>query len=162
MPPQITIRPYNPKDFEILYEIDQSCYPPSIAYSRPELRAYLNLPGADCLVATIRRKPVGFCLSAHKDTRGHIITIDVLESHRRDGIGSRLLRAVETRLEKFGVHEIHLETATENDSAIAFWQKHGYRTRGVWKGYYPGGRDAYAMIKSIASTRATKAGALSS
>jgi ribosomal-protein-alanine N-acetyltransferase len=162
MPPRITLRPYAPEDFETLYEIDQSCYPPSIAYSRPELRAYLNLPGADCLVAIIRRKPVGFCISAHKDTRGHIITIDVLESHRRDGIGSRLLNAVEIRLEKSGVHEIHLETATENDSAIAFWQKHGYRTRGIWKDYYPGGRDAYAMIKSIASARATKAGALSS
>jgi ribosomal-protein-alanine N-acetyltransferase len=153
MPPRVTLRPYTPKDFETLYEIDQSCYPPSIAYSRPELRAYLNLPGADCLVATIRGKPVGFCLSAHKDTRGHIITIDVLDAHRRYGIGSRLLKTVETRLEKFGVHEIHLETATENDSAIAFWQKHGYRTRDICKGYYPGGRDAYAMIKSIVATR---------
>jgi ribosomal protein S18 acetylase RimI-like enzyme len=150
MLPRITLRPYTPKDFDSLYEIDQSCYSPDIAYSRPELRAYLNFPGADCLVATIRSKPVGFCLSAHKDIRGHIITIDVLEKHRRHNIGSRLLTAVESRLAKFGVREIVLETAIDNDSAIAFWQKHGYRTRGIWKGYYPGGRDAYAMIKTIA------------
>jgi ribosomal protein S18 acetylase RimI-like enzyme len=147
---KISLRPYAPEDFESLYEIDQACYPPSIAYSRPELRAYLRFPNADCLIATIRGKPVGFCLTAYRENRGHIITIDVLDAYRRHKIGSRLLEAVESRMAESGVSEVILETATENHSAIAFWEKHGYRTRGIWKGYYPGGRDAYAMIKSIA------------
>jgi ribosomal-protein-alanine N-acetyltransferase len=149
-PTKISLRPYTPEDFESLYEIDQACYAPGIAYSRPELRAYLRFPNADCLLATIRSKPVGFCLTAYRENRGHIITIDVLEACRRHKIGSRLLEAVEARLAQCGVNEVILETATENQSAIAFWEKHGYRTRGIWKGYYPGGRDAYAMIKSIA------------
>jgi ribosomal-protein-alanine N-acetyltransferase len=149
-PAKISLRPYTPEDFDSLYDIDQACYAPGIAYSRPELRAYLRFPNADCLIATIRGKPVGFCLTAHRETRGHIITIDVLEVYRRHKIGSRLLEAVESRLAESGVNEVILETATENHSAIAFWEKHGYRTRGIWKGYYPGGRDAYAMIKSIA------------
>jgi ribosomal-protein-alanine N-acetyltransferase len=147
---KISLRPYTPEDFETLYEIDQACYPPGIAYSRPELRTYLGFPNADCLVAAIRGKAVGFCLTAHRENRGHVITIDVLEAYRRHKIGSRLLEAVESRLAQCGVNEVILETATANHSAIAFWEKHGYRTRGVWKGYYPGGRDAYAMIKSIA------------
>jgi len=146
---KISLRPYTPEDFESLYEIDQACYAPGIAYSRPELRAYLRFPNADCLIAAIRGKPAGFCLTAYRETRGHIITIDVLEAYRRHKIGSRLLEAVESRLAQAGVNEVILETATENHSAIAFWEKHGYRTRGIWKGYYPGGRDAYAMIKSI-------------
>lgn len=147
---KISLRPYIPEDFETLYKIDQACYAAGIAYSRPELRAYLRFPNADCLIATIRGKAVGFCLTARRETRGHIITIDVLEAYRRHKIGSRLLEAVESRLAESGVNEVILETATENHSAIAFWEKHGYRTRGIWKGYYPGGRDAYAMIKSIA------------
>jgi len=148
--PKISLRPCAPEDFESLYQIDQACYAPEIAYSRPELRAYLRFPNADCLVATIRGKLIGFCLTAHRENQGHIITIDVLQAYRRHGVGSRLLEAVERRLAKSGVREIVLETATENHSAIAFWEKHGYRTRGVWKGYYPRGRDAYAMIKSLA------------
>jgi ribosomal-protein-alanine N-acetyltransferase len=147
---RVSLRPYAPEDFEAIYEIDQACYAPGIAYSRPELRAYLRFPNADCLIATMRGKPVGFCLTAYRETRGHIITIDVLEAYRRHKIGSRLLEAVESRLAESGVCEVILETATENHSAIAFWEKHGYRARGIWKGYYPGGRDAYAMIKSIA------------
>lgn len=147
---KIALQPYTREDFESLYEIDQVCYAPGIAYSRAELRAYLRFPNADCLIATIRGKAVGFCLAAYREKRGHIITMDILEAYRRHKIGSRLLGAVESRLAESGVNEIILETATENHSAIAFWQKHGYRTRDIWKGYYPGGRDAYAMIKSIA------------
>jgi ribosomal-protein-alanine N-acetyltransferase len=146
----ISLRPYKPEDFEALYEIDQACYAADVAYTRPEMHAYLRFPGADCLIAAIRSKPIGFCLTSHREHRGHIITIDVLEAYRRHKIGSRLLEAVESRLAKSGVSEVILETATENHSAIAFWEKHGYRTRGIWKGYYPRGRDAYAMIKSIA------------
>jgi len=147
---KVSLRSYMPEDFEALYEIDQACYAPEIAYSRPELRAYFRFPNADCVVAAARRKPVGFCLTAHRDSRGHIITIDVLAPYRRHQVGSRLLEAAESRLAKAGVSEIVLETATENHSAIAFWLKHGYRPRGIWKDYYPGGRDAYAMIKSVA------------
>ena len=149
-PAKVSLRPYTSEDFESLFEIDQACYAADVAYSRAELRAYLRFPNADCLMAVMRVKPVGFCLTAHREKRGHIITIDVLEAYRRHKIGSRLLDAVESRLAESGVNEVILETATENHSAIAFWEKHGYRTRGIWKGYYPGGRDAYAMIKSIA------------
>jgi len=149
-PAKVSLRPYTSEDFESLFEIDQACYAADVAYSRAELRAYLRFPNADCLMAVMRVKPVGFCLTAHREKRGHIITIDVLEAYRRHKIGSRLLEAVESRLAESGVNEVILETATENHSAIAFWEKHGYRTRGIWKGYYPGGRDAYAMIKSIA------------
>ena len=146
----LRLRQFRPGDFERFYEIDQACYAPEIAYSRPELRAYFRFPNADCVVAVARRKPVGFCLTAYRESRGHIITIDVLRPYRRHQIGTRLLEAVESRLEKAGVGEIVLETATENHSAIAFWLKHGYRARGIWKNYYPGGRDAYAMIKPLA------------
>jgi ribosomal protein S18 acetylase RimI-like enzyme len=47
------------------------------------------------------------------------------------------------------VQQVELETATDNHAAIAFWQKHGYRTRGVLKGYYHGRVDAYVMEKLL-------------
>jgi ribosomal protein S18 acetylase RimI-like enzyme len=146
---KLTLRTYAPEDFERLYELDQACYEPAIAYSRRELRNYLRFPGAECVVAVAGPETVGFCLGAHKGTRGHIITIDVLGPYRRQGVGSQLLGEVERRMAAGGVNEIGLETATDNRSAIAFWHKHGYRTRGIWKGYYPGGRDALAMVKSL-------------
>ena len=149
MPPKLTLRTYSPEDFETLYEIDQACYEPAIAYSKREFRNYLRFPGAECVIAEENGKAIGFCLTAHQQARGYIITIDVLVKFRRRGVGTALLSEVERRLATHGVNEIGLETATGNESAIAFWQRHGYRTRGVWKGYYPGGRDAFSMTKRI-------------
>jgi len=160
-------RPYAPADFETLYSIDQRCYAPRIAYSRPELRQYLQLPGADCILAEIRpakrpaRPPrdsaapagpcvIGFCLTEHSGARGHIITMDVLEAFRRRGIGSQLLAEAERRLVEYGVREAMLEAAVNNQPAIAFWQGHGYRTRAILKSYYPGGRNALSMSKPLA------------
>ena len=153
MPSKITLRTYTPEDFETLYEIDHACYEPAIAYSRCELSTYLRFPGADCVLAESDARVVGFCLTSRQGPRGHIITIDVLKKFRRHGIGTALLAEAERRLASNAVREVGLETETSNDSAIAFWQKHGYRTRGVWKGYYPGGRDAFAMSKTISVSK---------
>jgi len=152
-----SIREFDAADFEAIYEIDQVCYSPDIAYSRAELQWYLRLRGADCLIAEVpgsasaRRKQIaGFVITAQQKQHGHIVTIDVLEPHRRAGVGASLLRRAEARLRKRGAREVWLETATNNESAIAFWQKHGYRTRGRIRNYYPGGLDAFSMSKPLA------------
>jgi ribosomal protein S18 acetylase RimI-like enzyme len=165
---KFVLRTHVPQDFETLHEIDKACYEPEIAYSRAELRHYLGLPGAECLIAETtdepearryrsnvrrkgRREVIGFCITARADTWGYIVTMDVFEAHRRCGVATALLEDSERRMAAHGVREVALETATGNETAIAFWQKHGYRTRGVRKGYYPRGRDALSMTKKIAA-----------
>jgi [ribosomal protein S18]-alanine N-acetyltransferase len=113
------------------------------------LREYLALPGADCVVAEAGRKIAGFLVAARKRRVGYIVTIDVLKAYRRAGVGSVLLAEAERRLAAAGVREVGLETAADNVSAIAFWEKHGYRTGGVIKSYYPNGRDAFSMRKLL-------------
>jgi [ribosomal protein S18]-alanine N-acetyltransferase len=149
---KITLREYFPADFETLCEIDRECYEPGIAYSRRMMREYLDHPASDCVVAEAGGKIVGFCITVREATAGYIVTMDVLAAHRRRGVGSRILAQTERRLAAAGVQRAALETATDNASAVAFWKKHGYRTRAVKKGYYPGGRDAFAMAKPIART----------
>lgn len=150
-----TLRVSRPEDFEQLYEIDQACYPPGIAYSRRTLRWFLGLRRADCVVAEVGAKVVGFIVSLSEDALAHIITIDVLEAYRRSGIGSALLQEAERRLESRDIHEVSLETATSNDAAVAFWQKHRYRTRRLLKNYYPGRIDAWYMTKVLGRAKET-------
>lgn len=154
MPPGIALRSYELQDFETLYEIDHACFTPEIAYSRDDLRYYFRFPGADCVVAEVEGKLAGFSLSSHQNGKGYIITIDVLEQFRRRGVGRALLVELERRLAVQGLRTVGLDTATDNEPAIAFWLKHGYRKRGVRKGYYPGGRDAYIMSKALAPSAA--------
>jgi [ribosomal protein S18]-alanine N-acetyltransferase len=147
----LKLRAYRPGDFETLYAIDQACYEPAIAYSRRDLRSYIEAPGANCVVAESGGAIAGFILTEHVRALGYIVTIDVLAAHRRTGVGTLLLTEAERKLATDGVGEITLETATDTASTVAFWQKHGYRTRGIKKSYYPGGRDAFEMTKSIAT-----------
>lgn len=152
------LRPACEQDFETLYTIDQACYAPKVAYSREELRWYLSLRGAECIVAELpkrtkashsRPKIVGFIVSVSGRIHGHIVTLDVLEIHRRNGVGSALLRLAESKMSRQGIQDVWLETATNNETAIAFWKKHGYRSRGVLPNYYPNRLDAYAMSKLL-------------
>jgi [ribosomal protein S18]-alanine N-acetyltransferase len=145
----IFLRPYEPRDFATLYRIDQSCYPRGIAYSKITLRWFLGLAGAECLVAETDGKICGFILAEEHPPLGHIITIDVVEAERRGGVGSALLQAIEANLQRRAVRIIVLEAATNNEPAVAFWQKHGYRVEGVLKRYYLGRLDAYEMKKVL-------------
>jgi ribosomal protein S18 acetylase RimI-like enzyme len=150
---RFNLREYRAEDFETLHEIDRVCFDPSIAYSRRELREFITFPGADCLVAEkLSNGPagiVGFIVTLRQRRQGYIATIDVLPDYRRHDVGTALLAEAEKRIATHDVGEVSLETATENASAIAFWQKHGYRKRGVKTGYYPGGRDAFSMVKVL-------------
>jgi ribosomal-protein-alanine N-acetyltransferase len=149
----ISLSVYGASDFETLYAIDQACYPRGISYSRSTLREFLTLPGADCLVARTGAGPqppvAGFIIGQSEGEEAHIITIDVLEQHRRAGVGTALLQALEARLAKRGTRRIELETATANAAGVAFWERHGYRKSGVLRGYYLGRFDAWQMRKAL-------------
>lgn len=145
----ITLRNNTREDFDTLHEIDQLCYEDEVAYSKRELRAYLRFRGSECVVAEADDVIAGFCISARQGERGYIVTIDVLPQFRRVHVGTALLEEIERRLAVNGVREVALETATDNESAVAFWKKHGYRSRGIREGYYPNGRDAFSMVKQL-------------
>ena len=69
------------------------------------------------------------------------------ETHRRRGTGSALLAESEKNLALRGVRTILLETATDNEAGVAFWQRHGYRIEATLKRYYLQKVDAYEMRK---------------
>ncbi len=45
------IRQFEKADFDTLWRIDQACFDPQLAYSRPELAFYMRRPGSFTLVA---------------------------------------------------------------------------------------------------------------
>ena len=151
--PAVRLRDYSAGDLKALYQIDQACYPPGIAYSKGTLRWFLRQPGAICLVGELAGKRdgavVSFIIAEREGTRGHIVTLDVLQEFRQVGIGTLLLAAAERQLSSSGVQRIELETAVDNAPAIAFWKKHGYRTHGILKRYYLDRVDALWMQKTL-------------
>jgi ribosomal-protein-alanine N-acetyltransferase len=148
----VALRSYEPHDFSALYRLDQACFPPGISYSKTMLRYFLTLPSADCIVAAGEKRISGFILTEENPPLAHIITLDVAEQDRRTGLGSKLLVESERNLALRGVKTILLETAIDNEPAVAFWQRHGYRIEAVLKRYYLSRLDAYEMRKLLSAS----------
>src|SRR6266513_1553138 len=106
-----TLRDYEKRDFDALFQLDRLCFDPSIAYSRPELSSFIEQHRAFTIVAEwderaasassdgaaageVRTEPrpgaaprplAGF-VTCHfqRQGYGHIITIDVHPDARRN------------------------------------------------------------------------------
>lgn len=162
------VRPFQRGDFETLWQIDQVCFDPQLAYSRPELAFYMRRPSAFTLVAEEnvngvppaarsiassgsgdKRRILGFIVAEKRRQTGHIITIDVIAEARRLGVGSALLNAVEEKLREEGAAAVELETAVNNETAIRFYKRKGYFVEKTVRGYYSNHLDALVMGKLL-------------
>ena len=152
-PSSVQLRSYLPSDFETLYRIDQICFPKGISYGRFEMKVYLRAQGSYCLLAETGGTVAGFILAELAPDEGHIVTLDILEEYRRQGIGSLLLSAAEKEMISQGGKRMVLETATTNAAAIALWEKCGYHQLGIMENYYGSGQDAFRMGKELAAVR---------
>jgi [ribosomal protein S18]-alanine N-acetyltransferase len=168
---RVAIRDFQPSDFETLWRIDQTCFPPGISYSRAELRFYVRRRSSFALVAERTRDRENAALGNDEKNspapasgiagfivaevgaraRGHIITIDVIPAARRSGVGSLLLRAAEDRLVCLKCAAVELETAVDNISALSFYKRHGYSVIRTAPRYYSNGVDALVLEKSLIS-----------
>lgn len=161
-----TLREYEPADFETLWQVDQLCFSPGIAYSRRELMTYIARRNSFTLVAeegggngATRESSgiLGFITAdAGRGRVGHIITIDVVERARRSGVGSSLLEAAEQQLCNMGCDLVGLETAVDNLGAFAFYKRHGYFLVKTIPHYYATGVDAFVLKKSLRSPVSTE------
>jgi ribosomal-protein-alanine N-acetyltransferase len=146
----VTIRDYRPEDFPALCEIDQRCFPPGIAYSADDIAMALLERGVFVVVGEEGSETAGFILSRNeRGGRAHIITIDVLEQHRRSGLGTLLLEEAHRRLNAAGAQRVFLEVSVENAPAQAFYRKHGYEVVKRLKRYYENREDAWQMVKEL-------------
>jgi len=158
---EVALREFRREDFESLWRIDQQCFTPGIAYSRMELAAYIRLRNSFTLIAETRQGPghdqlesrhsiLGFIVAqAKRGGMGHILTIDVLPSSQRLGVGSRLLTAAEDRLRAAPCARVVLETAVDNSGALAFYKRHDYNVVETRPRYYANGVDALGLEKAL-------------
>ncbi len=80
---------------------------------------------------------------------GHIITIDVHPDARRHRLGTQLINAACERLRKMTAFMVVLEVAVNNHSALAFYEKHGFKRVKVLERYYSRDVDGIFMTKRL-------------
>jgi [ribosomal protein S18]-alanine N-acetyltransferase len=144
------LRSFKAADLPALYEIDQSCFPPGVSYSKEELAAFVKHRTSETWVAEEAKEIVGFLVACRAcNGQMHVITLDVREDWRRRGVGAALMDAAEGWGRARGLEVVSLETAEENLAAQAFYSKRGYAKLGEVKNYYADGSTAWVMGKPL-------------
>ncbi len=145
---EIVIRSAASGDAKRMWEIDQVCFDPDIAYPIDFIYYHLLVLRDPAFCVWDGETMIGFVLTAiEKGGEGCIVTIDLLEQYRRQGLGSRLIGMAEQALAGRKVRKIVLQVAVENENAIAFYEKHGYTRGRFLKSYYGKKKDAWRYEK---------------
>jgi len=76
-----------------------------------------------------------------------ILMLAVDERYRRRGIGSALLKKLQLNFPE--VRRIYLETRVDNEEAIIFYRKHGFKIVDREENFYTDGSEAYIMEKIL-------------
>jgi ribosomal-protein-alanine N-acetyltransferase len=146
----LRIRNTQADDLEVLYQIDQICFPEDIAFSRIELAFYLNHPQSIAWVAEEPAGILGFVL-AHVEnaTRAHVLTLDVVPAARQCSIGTSLMDTLHRELRRRKIEATILEVGIQNVPAQRLYEKLRYQYLRILPGYYHGREDAYQMAHVV-------------
>ena len=150
---QILYRGYSPTDLPALVQLDEACFDPPFRFSTPTMRRFVEAENAWITIAEENGILAGFCI-LHRERAdsmdiGYVITIDVAELYRRQGIGERMLIDAEPWVRRFNGAGIMLHVFIGNPAAIRFYEKLGYTRLGIQRGFYGGTLDAALYWKEL-------------
>lgn len=100
-------------------------------------------------VAEENNQIVGAAVSYMIFDDAQIATIAVRKSHQGRGIATLMMDKIIKDADEAGCSAISLEVRISNVPAIKLYEKYGFITVNVRKGYYVDGEDAYLMIMPL-------------
>ncbi|MEJ2431360.1 MAG: N-acetyltransferase [Deltaproteobacteria bacterium] len=79
----------------------------------------------------------------------HLLAIGILVEQQRKGAGTALLEHMEDIARRYKAVQLNLWTAVDNEAALSFFQKAGFKMKRFEDYYYPEGQAALAMSKNL-------------
>ncbi|UCE29908.1 MAG: ribosomal protein S18-alanine N-acetyltransferase [Candidatus Bathyarchaeota archaeon] len=86
--------------------------------------------------------------------KGHVISIAVLSSYRRHGVGSALMKKAMQAMIEYDAKECVLEVRASNTAGVSLYRKMGFNVKRTIRGYYADGETASVMAKKLLATPA--------
>jgi ribosomal protein S18 acetylase RimI-like enzyme len=150
-PRAITIRPAEPRDAQAIATMSRDFIESGLGWKYDAARvlramrdretlAVVACEGAKGNASSSRGGAVaGFAIMEFGDERAHLVLLAVRPSHRRLGIGQRLLDWLLESARVAGMASIHLELRAGNDAARRFYRAMGFYETVLVPGYYRSG-----------------------
>jgi ribosomal-protein-alanine acetyltransferase len=110
------------------------------------------------IVARDGRRLAGFAIMEFHDEHAHLNLLAVRPGYRSRGVGTALMRWLESSARTAGIFNVGLELRANNDAARRFYEKLGYATVGTRTRYYAGMEDALRMTRSLSVVAAPPRG----
>jgi ribosomal-protein-alanine N-acetyltransferase len=152
----IEVRRLQLRDLSAIEEIERSSYP--TPWSRSMFAGELAKPSSICLGAFAEQRLVGYLVVSRYVDAWHVMNIAVAPQDRRHGVASALLGELFEVTHEDDRRGYTLEVRVSNTGAIALYQRLGFETRGVRRGYYTDNReDALIMWRDPLRTSAVGA-----
>jgi ribosomal-protein-alanine N-acetyltransferase len=120
-----------------------------LPWSWTESRVRRAIEDPETNVAVVREAGVlrAFGIMSYRDSAAHLLLFSVRKSHRRQGLGRKLLEWLEAVAREAGIQRVHVECRRENAPARLFYAEHGYHEQAIARGYYQGVEDAVRLEK---------------
>src|SRR5690242_980840 len=132
------IRPLQLRDLSAIEEIERASYP--TPWSRSMFAGELAKPSSICLGAFEGERLVGYLIVSRYVDAWHVMNVAVAADHRRRGVASELLGVLFERTNDDDRRGYTLEVRVSNAGAIALYERLGFESRGVRRGYYTDNR----------------------
>jgi ribosomal-protein-alanine N-acetyltransferase len=135
----VVIRPLKLNDLNDVEQIERRSYP--TPWSRSMFAGELDKPSSICLGAFVEERLAGYMIISRYVDAWHVMNIAVDPDFRRRGIATLLLERL-FEVTDDGVRRGYtLEVRVSNADAIRLYEKMGFRSRGVRRGYYTDNRE---------------------
>lgn len=145
------IRPANLQDIDALVDIENQCFGSDIL-SRRNFRYLLTKGHANTVLEEQSGRVCGYAMALFSGgtSMARLYSLAVDPALRRQGIGLRLLAAIEQRAQDQECASMRLEVRRDNVPAQNLFRKCGYKQFGVIADYYEDHMDALRCEKSLA------------
>lgn len=133
-------------DLPSILAVEKTCFSRDVAFPA-ETTSFL-LDEATTMVAE-DGEVAGFVMGFVNGEWGKVVTLDVLPERRGEGLGKKLMEALEEEFVSQGAGASLLEVSVENRKALALYVKLGYAKAVLVEDYYGPGKDALLMMKRL-------------
>jgi [ribosomal protein S18]-alanine N-acetyltransferase len=145
---RVELRRLEMRDLNAIERIERASYP--TPWSRSMFASELAKPSSICLGAFDLEtgELVGYLVISRYVDAWHVMNVAVAADHRRRGIATTMLERLFEVTAGRGHRGYTLEVRVSNSGAVALYERLGFKSRGVRRGYYTDNReDALIMWK---------------
>lgn len=127
------------RDLNAIEEIEKRSYP--TPWSRSMFASELAKPSSICLGAFEGESLIAYAIVSRYVDAWHVMNVATSPDHRRQGLATTLLAHLFELTEGDGRRGYTLEVRVSNEGAIKLYERLGFHSSGVRRGYYTDNRE---------------------